>query len=595
MCSGAQCGLVAALLTGGVVLAADTAEYTVQMHWGQRIPMRDGATLHGTIYRPREATAGVPCVFIFTPYHADNYQGWGTWFAKRGYAVATVDVRGRGNSDGEFEPFISDSLDGADVVTWLAKQPWSDGNVVMWGASYLGTDQWATLMQRPPALKTIVPTAAAYPGIDFPIFNNIAAQYNIQWLTLTSGHTQNSKVSGDYDNVWRPGYERLFKEHLAFRTLDEVVGNPSRNFQKWVSHPTYDAYWEAFAPSAADYATFDLPILTITGHYDADQIGALEFYRRHQQHESADSFAKHYLLIGPWTHGGCTHPTAEFRGLTFDKKSVLDLNALHLAWYQWALGRGSRPEQLQDRVTYYFAGPGAEAWRHAPTLEAATHSTQKWYLHSDGYANDVFRSGTLTTVAPGNEPADRYIYDPLDTSRTAFDVEQSDSYVDQTAAVALGERGLIYHTPPLADPLDVVGSVRLHLYLSADVPDTDMAVSLFEIRPNGKSIYLANDALRLRYRESLKEAKLLEPGKIERVTFDTFNWFARRLAMGSRLRIVITSPNSMFAQKNYNSGGVVADETGADARTATITVYHNTQHASYLELPLGQATEEKGS
>ena len=467
--------LISGILAGAATLAtAQSPRYTVAMQWGQRIPMRDGITLHANLFRPREATAGVPCVFILTPYHADRYHERGVWFAQHGYAVAVVDVRGRGNSEGDFEPFVHERTDGPDVVKWIATQPWSDGNVVMWGASYLGSDQWAAMIERPAALKTIVPTAAAFPGFDYPIFNNIAAPYNIQWLTMTSGVTQNSKAGNDTETFWRPAFEQTFRAHRPYRTLDSDVGNPSRNFQTWAAHPTYDAYWQAMEPSNQDYAAIDLPILTITGHYDADQIGSLEFYRRHREYASAAAFAKHYLLIGPWTHGGCTNPTAAFRGLTFDPKSAPDMNALHLAWYQSVLAGEPLPALLQDRVTYYVAGPGAEEWRHAPTLASATQSSQNWYLHSNGYANDVFHSGRLNTEKPQNEPADQYVYDPLDTSRIAYDGEQSDSYVAQISSVALGERGLIYHTPPLAQPLEIVGSIRLHLYLSTNVPDTDL-------------------------------------------------------------------------------------------------------------------------
>jgi putative CocE/NonD family hydrolase len=580
-----------ALATNAQTPADQPPPYTMQMQWGERIPMRAGGTLHANVYRPREVTSA-PCILILTPYHADNYHGYATWFAQRGFAVTVADVRGRGNSDGEFEPFVHERTDGPDAVNWIAKQPWSDGNVVMWGASYLGTDQWATLIERPKALKTIVPTAAAYPGIDYPIFNNVAAPYNIQWLTMTSGVTMNSKAGNDTQSFWRPAFEQAYRAHRPFSTLDSDIGNPSHNFQTWVAHPTYDAYWQAMAPGSSDYAKIDLPILTITGHYDADQIGALEFYRRHNQHGPKQSFAKHYLLIGPWTHGGCTHPSAEFRGLEFEPISVPNMNALHLDWYQHVLADQPMPPLLKDRVTYYVAGPDAEEWRYAASLEAATQHTQKWYLHSEGYANDVFHSGWLTTEAPDNEPADQYIYDPLDTSRIAFDGEQSDSYIDQTSTVALGERGLIYHTPPLSEPLEIIGSIRLHLFLSTDVPDTDIAVSLFEIRPSGTCIYLASDVLRLRYRHSLEREVFLEPGQVERVTFDTFNWFARRLARESRLRILITSPNSMFTQKNYNSGGRLADESGADARTATLKIHHDANHASYLEIPIGRTITE---
>lgn len=116
------------------------------------------------------------------------------YFAQHGYAFALVDCRGRGNSQGEFESGVNEGRDGSDVVEWLAAQPWCDGSVTMWGGSYGGCDQWLTLKEFPPHLKTIVPAAAAHWGLDFPFFKNIFYPYNMQWLTFTSGRTPNANL-----------------------------------------------------------------------------------------------------------------------------------------------------------------------------------------------------------------------------------------------------------------------------------------------------------------------------------------------------------------------------------------------------------------
>jgi len=99
-------------------------------------------------------------------------------------------------------------------------------------------------------------------------------------------------------------------------------------------------------------------------------------------------------------------------------------------------------------------------------------------------------------------------------------------------------------------------------------------------------VRLAEDFLRARYRESLTAEKLVIPGEINCYQFDGFTFFARRIARGSRLRLVIRAPNSIYFQKNYNSGGVVADETAQDARTTHVRLYHDAEHLSYLELPV---------
>jgi predicted acyl esterase len=119
-----------------------------------------------------------------------------------------------------------------------------------------------------------------------------------------------------------------------------------------------------------------------------------------------------------------------------------------------------------------------------------------------------------------------------------------------------------------------------------DVPDTDFGVNLYEIMPDGKNIQLTGDSLRARYRDSAVTEKLVKPGEINRYEFSGFTFFSRRIAKGSRLRLVLTSPNSIYTEKNYNGGGVVAEESGKDARTAHVMLYHDSDHPSSLELPL---------
>jgi predicted acyl esterase len=97
--------------------------------WGAKIPMRDGVRLNATLYRPHGSKEALPVIFTMTPYISDTYHDRAMYFARNGYVFALVDVRGRGNSEGHFEPFVSDGRDGHDVVEWLARQPWCTGKV----------------------------------------------------------------------------------------------------------------------------------------------------------------------------------------------------------------------------------------------------------------------------------------------------------------------------------------------------------------------------------------------------------------------------------------------------------------------------------
>jgi len=157
----------------------------VEVLWGVEIPVRDGVRLNATVYKPLEMAEPLPVVFTLTPYTSDTYHERGWYFARHGYVFALVDVRGRGNSGGEFDPFAQEAEDGHDVVEWLAEQPWCNGKVAMWGGSYAGYDQWAVAKEFPPHLATIVPAAAAFAGVDFPFWKNIPFYFFSRVITST--------------------------------------------------------------------------------------------------------------------------------------------------------------------------------------------------------------------------------------------------------------------------------------------------------------------------------------------------------------------------------------------------------------------------
>ncbi len=570
----------------GASSAADSEAQSVEITWGVKMPMRDGVRLNATVYRPRPMPEPLPVVFTLTPYLSDTYHDRAWYFSRHGYVFALVDVRGRGNSEGEFVPLLQEAEDGHDVVEWLARQPWCDGQVAMWGGSYAGYDQWATAKELPPHLATIVPAAAAFAGVDFPFWRNIPYNYDIRWMTLTSGTTANFQLFGESD-YWIQVFRRLYEEHRPFVDLPELAGNRTTVFDTWFAHPHPDAYWDAMNPTAEEFAEMRLPILTITGHYDGDQPGAMEFYRQHMRFAPEEARRRHYLILGPWDHAGTRTPAREVGGLVFGEASLLDLNQLHKEWYDWTMKDGPQPEFLRQRIAYYVVG--ADEWKYVDSLEAIATDSRRLYLASvGGRANDVFHSGTLAEEPPAADAGpDRYVYDPLDTRPGELEGEEIENYLtDQRFELQLFGNGLVYHSSPFAEEVEISGYLKLVVWVAIDVPDTDFQAAVYEILSDGGSVALTNDLMRARYRESLREPKLVEPGEVNRYEFDGFPFFSRRIAKGSRLRLVFKSPNSIQTQKNYNSGGVVAEESGADARTAHVTLYHDADRPSYLELPI---------
>jgi hypothetical protein len=454
----------------------------------------------------------------------------------------------------------------------------------MWGGSYAGYNQWLTLREQPSHLKTIVPAAAAHAGVDFPMLKNIWLPYEMQWLTFTSGVTPNLNLFLESD-FWIAKFQERYRNHLPFDQLDQVVGNTTTVFQSWIRHPIPDAYWDQMVLSPDDYDRIDIPILTITGQYDGDQPGAMHYYRQHMK-SASPARDQHYLIIGPWDHAGTRTPQKEFYGLKFGEASVIDLNKLHTEWYDWTLKGGPKPKFLKDRIAYYLTG--AEEWKYAEDLATISNETRRLYLKStDGSANDVFHSGVLGKEPPAESQPDRYTYDPLDMRPADLEREEIKNYfTDQRYALNLFGNSLVYHSAPFDEDTEITGYLKLVAWIALDVPDTDFQAIVYEIMPDGSCVLLTQDLLRARYRESLREEKLVPIGEITRYIFDGFTFFSRRIAKGSRLRLLFNSPNSIYLQKNYNTGGVVAEESGAEARTAHVTLYHDNDHPSYLELPI---------
>jgi putative CocE/NonD family hydrolase len=333
------------------------------------------------------------------------------------------------------------------------------------------------------------------------------------------------------------------------------------------------------------YDKISIPILTITGHYDGDQPGAITYYRNHMASKSPAK-GRHYLIIGPWDHAGTRTPQAEFGGMKFGDASIVDLNKLHKEWWDWTMKKGRKPRFLKDRVAYYVMG--AEKWKYAPTLEKTARRSIKFYLYSNGDANDVFRSGSLGKKPTEEAPPDSFTYDPLDKRPADLEQEEIKEYLtDQRYDLNLFGNGLVYHSEPFARDTEITGFVKFVAWMSLDVRDTDLNVRISEVMQDGKVISLTQDLMRARYRESFREEKLIIPGEINQYVFDQFTFFSRRITKGSRLSVGgLLSKHDLFReelqQRRRGRGG-----TARDARTAHVTLYHDTAHPSYLEVPVG--------
>jgi uncharacterized protein len=592
--------IAAALVASALLAQAREAEvgpgYDVLM--SRMIPMRDGVQLEAWITRPSHLTTKAPAILTLTQYDIDgSRRGEPPYFARRGYVFVQAYVRGRGRSGG----VKSDNLgltvgrDGHDLVEWIAAQDWSNGQVVMFGGSFLGMTQWHTAAQLPPHLAAIAPFVAIYPGWDIPNTNGIPQSWTAVILGYTSGRALNPGFIATPE-YWKGKMLEQYAAYRPFTELDAAVGIATDDWsmpgehgvqvpmmRAWLDHVGDEAYNLEGEPKDAQLAAMRFPVLTATGFYDDDQPGALHYYRRHLAQVASAVAAQHFLVIGPWDHGGTQGPEPDINGLKIPANAVLDMKQLHADWYDFALGRAPRPAFFRDRVAYYMMG--ADEWRYAASLEAASSGTQlQLHLSAPQGAASLPHPGTLRPESPAREAPTLLVSDPHELPE--LDVAQEARSEDLLSTFRAGQRrAVVFESAPLAADTEMAGALRLLLECAADTPDYDLMAQVLLVRADGAAVQLGQDIRRARFRHGFFHAELLKPGETAEIPFE-FNWAAWRLPAGARLRVVIAPLNSPDYQKNYNSGGRIGYERLEDARIAHIRLLHDATHPSRLLVPL---------
>jgi putative CocE/NonD family hydrolase len=246
---------------------------------------------------------------------------------------------------------------------------------------------------------------------------------------------------------------------------------------------------------------------------------------------------------------------------------------------------GPKPEFLRKPVAYYVSG--AERWRYADSLEAITAESRPLFLDSSGASGrEVYAAGSLAAARVGRGAPDFYRYDPRDLSLAKIESEKRhDSALDQQVFLA-NKAQLVYVSAPFEHDQELSGFFRLEAWIAIDQPDTDFVVTVAEIGTSGAVTPLSSDLMRARYRETLRVQKLVTTKEPLRYDFNHFTFASRLISKGSRLELVLSAANSIEYEKNYNSGGVIADETIADSRAVTVQLFHDARRRSALYVPV---------
>ena len=546
---------------------ARDAEHRLTRRFNVRIPLRDGVTLAADLTVPQQLPA--PAVVCRTPYGRSNERqvGFGDRFARAGYVAVWVDVRGRGDSDGGFEPYRNDGVDGYDVIQWAAGQSWCHGDIATWGGSYGGRIQWLAALQRPPALRAmIVEVAPSDPFVENP--TGVPGPMRINWHRLTDGRMPQYGETVDWMEVYG---------HRPLRELDRAAGFESERWADEVGHDAGDdAYWEPLRYQHR-IAEIDLPVLHISGWYDDEEIGTPANFAA----MTAAGRAGQRLLMGPWGHRVNTSRT--LGEVDFGPEALIDLDAAVVSFLDEHL-RGRPPATLVSPVRIFVMGAGK--WRDLPVWPPPGTTTLALALDSDGRANSRFGDGRLRAAdtPPAKAPADQWLHDP--DRPVPFITEASSAQIggpDDYAGVQTRGDVLVYTTEPLTEPLDVIGPVRLVAYVATSAADTDICAMLLDLHPNGFAQRLCDGVVRLSRRRGARPPASVVAGavyEVEVAMWDT----AQRFLPGHRIGLQIAS--SAAPKYAVNLGTEGDQTTQVDGVMARNQLFHDHARPSRLLLSI---------
>jgi putative CocE/NonD family hydrolase len=606
-----------AATAAGPKVADRAAEYEVAVGRNVVIPARDGTRLAADVYRPardgRPLDGRFPTLLTRTPYDKTGAEADARYYAARGYNVVANDVRGRYASEGTWRLIVDDPSDGYDVVEWVARQPWSDGTVGTFGTSYPGGTQHALAETNPPHLTAMVPVdALSNCGVAGMRHGGAFELRFMNWVFNIGAPNSRAALADPALKAALTESGRRIREHAD--SLPVRPGNsPLRaapEYEAWLVEAMRSgpeaAFWKVKGMSVVDHVKdyADVPVLHLTGWYDSwTRQVALSYEALARAKRSPQR-----LVIGPWTHGGQGSATAGEVAFTDD--AAIDLRGLRLRWYdRWLRGEHNGVDD-DPAVWVYVMGTGDDRrtasgqlrhggyWRAEKEWPLGRARPLAYYLNADG----------RLSPAPPGEPSSHttYTFDPRRPVPTVggnissnaplmanggYDQRPRDDTHAADNRLPLAERRdvLVFRTGPLAEDVEVTGTVEVELWVSSTAPDTDFTAKLVdEVPPNadyplGFDLNLGDSIVRARYRESPDRPALMEPGHVYPLTvtlYPTSNVFKK----GHRIRVDVSSSNYPRFDVNPNTGEPLGDHRRMVP--ADNTVYHDAGHPSRVVLPV---------
>ena len=554
----------------------------VRLERGVECRLSDGTILVSDHYYP--ASQGPwPTLFMRQPYGRDIAStvvyAHPVWFARHGYHVAIQDVRGRGDSTGEFYPFRHEGRDGTESIAWLRTHSACNGRIGMYGFSYQGATQLLAAAEQPEGLVCIAPHMTAvdlyhgwfYHQGAFRLASTLG--WGIQMLREDARRKGLREASDKLEAAWTNIRSQsavapyLLHPALAEAELPGYV-------RDWMTHREPSEYWTEQDISTR-LARICVPALHISGWFDTYLEGSIAGYVALHDHAGTE-FARNnqYLLAGPWVHIPWGNRAGE---ANFGEAANLNTDEVLLRWFDhWLKDAGTWNEE--PRIRYFSLG--SNEWRTAQ--EWPSEAEYSLYLHSSGNANSRKGDGILSRHAPdSDEPRDIFIYDP-EVPVIAPGGQQALSGSFDQSAMELGNNLLVYTSTPVTCPVEVFGQPRIRLYATTSAPNADFTARLVRVTLNGRAEFLCIGIARgsWLFRDTTGYASDI----IHAWNF-TLEPIAFTLAPGERLRLEIASSAFPLYDRNPSNDIPAQFADNWNWARSTQQILHNAANPSAIYLP----------
>jgi predicted acyl esterase len=504
------------------------------------IPMRDGKKLPADIYLSPNASAAT--ILIQTPYDRQVYRTvglplYGFNVSTMPYNIVILDWRCFHDAQAACVANPNHGEDGYDAVEWIAAQTWSDGQIATWGPSALGVVQYQTAKENPPHLVCICPVVAG--------------------------------PQTEYAGYFEGGVYRT-----EFVTQLDALGYGLSPFL--LSNQYYSLTWQ-FVESTTNYpASINVPALMIGGWYDHNTDEMLTFFSGLRTSSPLAVRNQHRLVMGPWTHKSVG---ANLQGALTYPGAYLWSDSLARMYFDYYLRNIPNGWNTTPYIQYFQMGD--DAWLNSPAWPPTGLQNVTLYFHPGNF---------LDSQTPANTTgSSSYNYDPADPSPTTGGptllLTLAEGPEDQAPVVETRNDILIFSTAILGQDVILKGDATATLYISSDQFDTDFAIRLTDVYPDGRSMLVSDGITRMRFRNGFttNDTASMVPGTVYPVDI-VLPATAITFKAGHKIRIDITSSNYPRFDNNLNNGGAMY--VAGDTNIANNTVYFNSQYPSHINLNL---------